>query len=368
MLLPVLTQAQSSYYEDDLYYNPKKVKIEVSVKNTKTSIEDKSAQNESVRVYDNSSKLKRYKTRDVDEYNRHVSQNSSEDIVDNDSMSEENKEGQPFEYAERIRRFHDPKFTTHITDDEYLDIYVEDGADVDIYYTNDNYVGWMSPFYYDNYYYPRFGYRWNGWYSNYGFYYDPWCYSSWGYYDPWYAGSFGWGWGGYYDYGYPGYGYDGGYYGYDGGGRYSGNRHSLNPDQRRFISSNILSGSTSRTTGSTITRSSSRSSSGVSAHSYSTGAYTRSSGTANRSSLTGTTTTRSSSSGTSRSSSSTSSSETPSSSSRSSSNSLTRSSSYTPDNSPSSRSSSYEPSRSSSLGSSSRSSDGGGSGSRGGRR
>jgi hypothetical protein len=93
----------------------------------------------------------------------------------------------PYEYSERIRRFHDPDFTTHITDGEYLNIYVEEGADVDVYYL-DGYSNWMSPFYYDRYYYPYYGPYWHHW-AYFGFY-DPWyC----GYVNPWYYHYY-WGW------------------------------------------------------------------------------------------------------------------------------------------------------------------------------
>ncbi|HEY5499022.1 MAG TPA: hypothetical protein VIK20_01425 [Bacteroidales bacterium] len=312
LLLPVLAQAQSSSYEDDLYYNPKKTKVETPQRES-SNVREESTQDESVRVYDNSGTLKRYDTRNVDEYNRRAPQSNSEEAVENvsDSLDEN---GQPFEYAERVRRFHDPKFTTHITDEEYLDIYIEDGADVDVYYVDNNSNGWMSPFYFDNFYYPRYGYRWN----NYNMYYNPWGYSSWGFYDPWYAGSYGWdyGFGGSYygyGYGYSGYYGYGGYNNYGGGGHYHGDMgdggHSrynrLNADQRRFLSNNG-SGRTSTTrTSSTAGRAASASRSAYGASVRSDNSTTTRSGSGTTTRTSSGTTTRSNVGTTTRSSSST---------------------------------------------------------------
>jgi len=292
LLIPVLAQAQSSSYEDDLYYNPNKVEVEAPQKES-SKVREESMQDESVRVHDNTGTLRRNDIRNVDEYNRRAPLDS-EAVAENvpDSVDEN---GQPFEYAERVRRFHDPKFTTHITDNEYLDIYIEDGADVDVYYVDNNSNGWMSPFYFDNFYYPRYGYRWN----NYNMYYNPWGYSSWGYYDPWYAGSYGWDYGfygGYYGYGYPGYyGYGG--YNY-GGGHHHGDMgeggHSrnnrLNSDQRRFLSNNGSGRTTTTRNGiSSRATSPSRSSYGTSARANSSTSTRSGSGTTTRSNA-GTTT------------------------------------------------------------------------------
>ena len=98
-----------------------------------------------------------------DEYNRRASAANPEEVTESNADSSVEEESQPFEYSERVRRFHDPKFTTHITDDEYLNIYIENGADVDVYYVDGDSYRWMSPFYYDSYYYPTFGHRWNRW-------------------------------------------------------------------------------------------------------------------------------------------------------------------------------------------------------------
>jgi hypothetical protein len=154
------------------------------------------------------------------------------DSIENDSL--ENQESgyylngfkgteSDLEYAERIRKFHNPKFTITIGDPGYNDIYFLDNYDWNVY-IDGNYAWvtptWTNPYWFDYNYMP---YSYNSWYWRtwnspyYGWGYSPW---SWGY---------GWnsyyGWGGYMDYygwGYPYYGYNNwGYYGW-GGGYYSG--------------------------------------------------------------------------------------------------------------------------------------------------
>lgn len=110
------------------------------------------------------------------------------------------------EYAERIRRFHNPKFTIHISDPRYTDIYFLDDYDWNVYI--DGSYAWVTPTwtnpFWDNYFWRPYSYNswyWrNSWYSPYS-YYNSWYGSPWhgGYYGNYYGG-----WGGYY----------GGYYGW----------------------------------------------------------------------------------------------------------------------------------------------------------
>lgn len=252
LALSVTAQAQD--FEDDLYFDPSSAKTEKAENARKVKTQPVKTQKQQVNIYDNTNSLKVYE-RNVDEYNRRPGTGTSSQGVGNDTVSLDSAEldsnGQPFEYSERIRRFHDPKFTRHITDDEYLNIYVEDGADVNIYYSDGGYSPFMSPWYYDRYWYPSYGYGWNGWYrTRWSWYYDPWMYGGWGYCDPWYTGYYGYGFGSWYDpwWGYSGhygyYGYYGDYYGYHGGYYHGGlggdsfsrNRHTLSNNQRDFIS------------------------------------------------------------------------------------------------------------------------------------
>lgn len=127
-----------------------------------------------------------------------------------------------YEYAERIRRFHNPKFSIHISDPQYMDIYFLDDSRWNVYI--DGSYAWVTPTwtnpYWYNYYWAPYSYSSWYWRTN------PYAYHSWYYSNPWTYGFYGWtGYSpwyyGYYDWGYP---YYGGYYGYYGGyyGHYYG--------------------------------------------------------------------------------------------------------------------------------------------------
>lgn len=257
MMLCGTTHAQS-VYEDDIYYDPTQKPVFQQKASASKTVTNK--------VYSATPS-----GRNVDEYNRRLGSESTtyEDIsyVEDPNQMDTLETGQPFEYSERIRRFHNKKFNTHITDGAYLNIYVEDAGytDVNIYYIDGYSNAWMSPFYYDSYYYPRNGWSLNNWYRNrWNVYYDPWTYTSWGYYDPWFSVRYHnnfwydpwWGYAGYrplYPYWYDpyAYGYYHGYYdGYYGGfyGGYYGQRSSnrvLSSSQRDFVS-RVGSGLSSR--------------------------------------------------------------------------------------------------------------------------
>ncbi|HPH57274.1 MAG TPA: hypothetical protein PLC41_04470 [Bacteroidales bacterium] len=205
-------------YDDDLYYHPKFESALIKAGSTQDQPSlpaNKVTENEIVvAVNNNKSSI------DVDVYNRRPSYKNNnpadnykeKDLVE-DSVLISGEEYEDFKYCERIRRFHNDKFTTHITEDGYVNIYIEEGADVDIYYMDDYYWNpWMSPWYFDNFYRPYY-YGW-GYHGYYG-YYSPWRYSGWyyGFYDPWYYSWYSpwyssWGWDYYY------YGYHPAYYYY----------------------------------------------------------------------------------------------------------------------------------------------------------
>ncbi|OQB29035.1 MAG: hypothetical protein BWY08_02156 [Bacteroidetes bacterium ADurb.Bin174] len=121
-----------------------------------------------------------------------------------------------YEYAERIRRFHNPKFSIHISDPQYMDIYFLDDSKWNVYI--DGSYAWVTPTwtnpYWYNYYWAPYSYSSWYWRTN------PYAYHSWYYSNPWTYGLYGWtGYSpwyyGYYDWGYP---YYGGYYGHYYGG------------------------------------------------------------------------------------------------------------------------------------------------------
>lgn len=175
----------------------------------------------------------------------YVIDNAAIDSLENDSLYNQNGyylngfngTQSDLEYAERIRRFHNPKYTIYLGDPRYNDIYFLDNSYWNVYLDNSYaYVTptWINPYWWD-YNFSPFSYGWgNSWYSPYGMGYYPW-YSSYGF------GGWGgypyYGWGGYYGggyfgggWGYPYGGYYGGGYGYPyyGGGYGSYNRNSQN--------------------------------------------------------------------------------------------------------------------------------------------
>ena len=167
------------------------------------------------------------------------------------------------EYAERIRRFHNPKYTITIADPGYNDIYFLDDNYWNVY-VDGMYATitptWTNPYWF-NYQYSPYSYNSWGWRSS---LYSPFGWGSYygwgGYYDPWYSGYYGWGgfydpwYSGYYGWGYPYYGGWGGYYGgwgfpYYGGYFGSGWYDTTNQTSRRNYAggrSVFDSGTTSR--------------------------------------------------------------------------------------------------------------------------
>ncbi|VBB46743.1 conserved exported hypothetical protein [uncultured Paludibacter sp.] len=136
------------------------------------------------------------------------------------------------EYAERIRRFHHPRYAIFIGDPRYNDIYFLDNYDWNVYIDGSYaYVTptWTNPYWWNYNFSPYSSWNWGlswgsywgspYWSSYYGWggWYNPWYTNYWGYYGyPYYGGYYGYGWGypyygGYYGGGYP---YYGGYYGY----------------------------------------------------------------------------------------------------------------------------------------------------------
>ncbi len=136
-----------------------------------------------------------------------------------------------YEYAERIRRFHNPRFTITIADPGYNDIFFLDNNYWNVY-IDGIYATitptWTNPYWW-NYQYSTFSYNSWAWRYNWGYpYYSGWglgSYYHWGYpyyggwygglydyYSPWSSWYYGYyGPGSYYGWGYP---YYGGYYGY----------------------------------------------------------------------------------------------------------------------------------------------------------
>lgn len=123
------------------------------------------------------------------------------------------------EYAERIRHFHNPRYSVFIGDPRYNDIYFLNSNDWNVY-IDDSYAyitpTWTNPYWWNYnmnpYGFGGWGHGWNSPYYGFG-----------GMYNPWYGYDSFYGYGGMYGYGnyWDLYGYAG-YYGYGSGGYYGG--------------------------------------------------------------------------------------------------------------------------------------------------
>lgn len=158
-----------------------------------------------------------------------LSQNN-EDENGGHYLNEFNGSQSDLEYAERIRRFHNPKYTIFIGDPNYSDIYFLNNFDWNVYVDGSYaYVTptWTNPYWFDYMYRPYSYNNWywgNSWYSPYSVYggwgynnwgspfYGGWGYNYWGnpYYGSWSYPYYGYG----YGYGYGNYGWGYPYYGY----------------------------------------------------------------------------------------------------------------------------------------------------------
>lgn len=257
LMIPFVSWAQF-IPEDDLYITKKDENAIVKAQKAKNNMKTQ----QQVVLNTNA--------RDVDEYNRRTPIGS---IItpDNDTIYLEegksyvfdnpeegyvngfNGSSNDFEMAERIRRFHNPKFTIHISDPMYNDIYFLSGNDWNVY--EDGMYATITPTWTNPYYW---NYMWSpSFYSGWSWRYDPWGwgYPNFGFNFGWNSGWYGPGWGNYYPgWGcgwYPGWGCGGGWYpgggyydsaykysngrstaGYYNGGRNSGSSGSYNRSNR----------------------------------------------------------------------------------------------------------------------------------------
>ena len=206
--------AQSKKIIDDIYVTPNDAGMVKEVQTAKKTVREKPAYKNGAReiiFIDRNGKRTTAVTDTV--YVMDDTVNDSIETVDTVETEGEYLRGfkgsqQDLEYAERIRRFHNPRYTITIADPGYNDIYFLDENDWNVY-VDGIYATitptWTNPYWFNYQYFP-YGYSSWGWrnslYSSFG----------WGYYDPWYSpwsswyGGYGYGWGGYYDWGYPYYG------------------------------------------------------------------------------------------------------------------------------------------------------------------
>ena len=206
MLVTGFAGAGSYIVEDDIYYNPndKNPVVEKKEKDAQKELQEKAAVKKTLMATSDNH------FRDVDEYNRRgessdmtledIAANQKEDHVEYNVVDENGDDGyylngfngsdSDYEYALRIRRFHNPKFVVSVSDPFYSDIYFLDNNDWNVY-ISDNYA-WVTP-------------TWtNPWYWNYTW--APYSYTSWSWrwslgpwgfsfgYDPFYSWGGYWGW------------------------------------------------------------------------------------------------------------------------------------------------------------------------------
>lgn len=208
VLTPMAMTGQS-YYDDDIYYNPSKVKKTEAPEVRKTeSVETADFDEPTYQVYTTS-------PRDIDEYNRRNLYVALTDSIPTDSIASSYNPDM-FQYTERMERFDNPTLVMSSTDSRLKELYYTDNVNI---YIGTPSVTWSFGGYYDPWYSP---YR-SSWY--YGSWDWAWGWSSYrpyyGWYDPYWDPSYCWG----YSWGYPhhhryypyyGYGY---HHDYTDGGR-----------------------------------------------------------------------------------------------------------------------------------------------------
>lgn len=167
-----------------------------------------------------------------------------------------------YEYAERIRRFHNPRYSIHISDPQYTDIYFLNSNDWNVYV--DGSYAWVTPTwtnpFWDNYFWRPYSY--NSWYwrnsiwspSVYSYWSNPWYnhYAGFGGFNHGYYGGYGGYYGGYYggwnDY----YTYYGGHFPYWGSNISYQRPRNKNYNEQTRREQNFNGGSRHTTSGSTV--------------------------------------------------------------------------------------------------------------------
>ncbi|MCD7710749.1 MAG: hypothetical protein LUI04_05305, partial [Porphyromonadaceae bacterium] len=171
-MLPFTAVAQ---YQDDLYRRPSSSK---KTEKTVKSQTEEVVQPASTAVYA-SAAADAYvpdSVWDVDAYNRRYTSTTETPYEEEgeeveDTASEDEEVGfyligyygtkSDLEYAERIRKFHDPDFIIHLTDSAYNTVYYVDSFDGDIYINGSYVYGYPDPWYWD--YYAPYYWGWGAW-------------------------------------------------------------------------------------------------------------------------------------------------------------------------------------------------------------
>lgn len=261
MLFHLPAQSQTGY--DDIYFKPSQAKIVQQQQNIQNNNQHPNYKNGAKEIIFKDQNNHEPETAPNDSAQLLVQANDSTERMAADSTRQQgyylngfNGTQSDMEYAQRIRRFHDPRYMVFEGDPWYNDIYFLDNFDWNVYVDGAYaYVTptWSNPLWW-NYYTSPFG----GWYG--GYWNSPWnwyggMYGGWGnpYYG--YAGYYGWG-----GYGYGGYGWGYPYnYGWGYGYPYWGNTWATYRDpnhdeanRRAYSGNSTRLGGTSRTAGSAV--------------------------------------------------------------------------------------------------------------------
>lgn len=243
--------AQSKFTpEDDIYYTPGKSNSVIESKrkadnSTSTATSNSSTGNYTPETIPNTQSVNR--ERDVNDYNRRYSNGSGERNNDQSTTNEQyqsaygggydteyyvqeedgyylngfNGTESDYQYAERIRRFHNPRFTVHISDPFYNDLFFLNSYDWNVYM--DGSFAWVTPTWTNpwswNYMWTPFNYSSIGWRSSLwgfggGWGMNPWhggghWGGNWGWSNSyWGWNNCNWGWGGHHNH-YPNWGWGG---------------------------------------------------------------------------------------------------------------------------------------------------------------
>lgn len=177
VLAPTLVSAQG-YYDDDIYFNPAKVK-----KTAPLAVSEQPSidfEEPTYQVYTSN-------PRDIDEYNRRGRYTALTDSVPGDTTAVTNPD--VFQYTERMERFDNPTIVISSGDSRLKELYYTDNVNI---YVGLPTVGWSFGLY-DTWYSPYYYNSWNlswGWnlYRPYYGWYDPF----WGPSYPYYGWGYSW--------------------------------------------------------------------------------------------------------------------------------------------------------------------------------
>lgn len=156
-----------SYFDDDIYYNPKKDKVAAPTAKKKQS-----------------NYIANMAEMDIDAYNRRGEQYYATSI---DTIGSYTENGEDFVYTQQIQKYYNPTIVVD-NSDMLGDVLANAYGNVDIVIDASGLPVFAPYSYAWGYPYSRWGYP--GWGINVG----PWGWNV-GFYDPWYAWNWGWNWG-----------------------------------------------------------------------------------------------------------------------------------------------------------------------------